>query len=116
MIFRRSLLDIMPGKILDERYFMYGEDHLWCYQFTQKGVRNYYFSETTVVHIHGASTDPSKQLKLLKTFIKLELDIMKVRKGSSLYYFLFSIVFVAKERARYYIKVFANNIFGIKMR
>ncbi len=116
MMFRRSLLDKMPGKILDERFFMYGEDHLWCYQFTQLGVSNYYLATTTVVHIHGASTDPDKQLQLLNKFISLELEIMKYRKGSSFYYHLFSLIFTLKEKMRYYIKVAAYRLFKVKIR
>ena len=116
MMFHKSLLDTLPGKILDERFFMYGEDHLWCYQFSQLQLRCYYYSQTKVVHIHGASTDPSKQLSLLKTFIELELKIMEYRKGRSLYYLVFSVIFVAKERARYYVKVLASKFLGIRMR
>ena len=116
MMFRRSLLDKMPGKILDERFFMYGEDHLWCYQFTQLGLSNYYLATTTVVHIHGASTDPDKQLQLLNKFISLELAIMKYRKGSSFYYHLFSLIFTLKEKMRYYIKVAAYQLFKVKIR
>ena len=117
MMFHKDLLENMPGKILDERFFMYGEDQLWCYQFAQHGVKNYYLCETTVVHIHGASTDPGKQMQLLNKFITLELEIMKYRKGErSLYFFLFSLVFVAKEKARYYIKVVAFKLFNIKIR
>ncbi len=116
MMFRRSLLEKLPGKLLDERFFMYGEDQLWCYQFTRFGVRNYYLSDTTVVHIHGASTDADKQLQLLNKFITLELEIMKYRKGTSIYYQLFSLLFTAKEKMRYYIKVIAYRLFKVKIR
>lgn len=116
MMFRRSLLEKLPGMLLDERFFMYGEDQLWCYQFTGFGVRNYYLSDTTVVHIHGASTNPDKQLQLLNKFITLELEIMKYRKGTSIYYLLFSLVFTAKEKMRYYIKVIAYRLFKVKIR
>lgn len=116
MMFRRRLLDEMPGGILDERYFMYGEDQLWCYQFRQMGYVSYYYSGTTVIHIHAASTESSMQLKLLKKFIDLELDLMRYRKGESLYYYLFAIIFTLKERARYYIKTVVAGVFNYKMR
>ena len=115
MMFDKNLLDPLPGKILDERFFMYGEDHLWCYQFSQFQLRCYYYSQTTVVHIHGASTDPAKQLRLQKMFINLEEEIVSYRKGRSLYYYIFCFIFSAKENLRHSIKrLFA--LFNVKIR
>jgi GT2 family glycosyltransferase len=103
MMFRRSVLDIYPDKKLDERFFMYGEDQLWCYQFLQAGYKNYYLSETKVVHIGSASTAKSKRLSVLKTMIKNELIFARVRRRSILYRWVFSLLFAAKEYARFYI-------------
>ncbi len=116
MMFRRDLLDNMPGKKLDERFFMYGEDQLWCYQFTQLGRRSFYLSQTTVIHIHNASTAPSKQLGLLKKFLELELKIMEYRKAKGLYYHIFSIVLRIKELARYYVKISVYALFKHRIR
>lgn len=116
MMFRRSLLEKLPGHKLDERFFMYGEDQLWCYQFSLLGFRNYYLADTTVIHIHNASTAPSKQLQLLKKFLALELTIMEYRKGRKPYYYIFSGILTAKEMLRYYIKVIAYKAFGYKIR
>jgi len=116
MMFRKEVLDKLPGKKLDERFFMYGEDQLWCYQFYQLGYRSFYVAETTVVHIHNASTEPSKQLKLLKKFLELELKIMEYRKGRSLYYYLFSIILTTKEMIRYYIKTVVYKLFRYRIR
>jgi len=116
MMFNKTLLDGLPGKILDERFFMYGEDQLWCYEFFELGFRSYYLADTTVIHISNASTEPSKQLKLLKKFLELELKIMEYRKGKGLYYYLFSFILTIKEMARYYIKITVYKLFGHKMR
>lgn len=116
MMFRREVLGKLPGKKLDERFFMYGEDQLWCYQIGQLGYENFYLSETTVIHIHGASTEPSKQLQLLKKLIDLELTIMEYRKGKTAYYSIFKFIFTAKEMLRYYIKITAMKLFGYRMR
>lgn len=116
MMFRKSLLDKLPGGKLDERFFMYGEDQLWCYQFTKLGYPSYYLSQTTVIHIHNASTAPSKQLQLLKKFLELELKIMEYRKGKSLYYYVFSPILTTKETMRYYVKVLALKVFGHRIR
>ncbi len=116
MMFNKSLLDDLPGKKLDERFFMYGEDQLWCYQFYELGFKSYYLADTTVIHINNASTEPSKQLKLLKKFLELELVIIAYRKGKGIYYHTFSFILTIKEMFRYYVKVLVYKIFKYKMR
>jgi GT2 family glycosyltransferase len=95
---------------------MYGEDQLWCLQAQQLGYPSYYYAGTTVIHIHAASTAPAKQLQLLKKFLALELDIMAIQKGKTLYYYLFSAILTFKEMMRYYIKVFALKVLGRNIR
>ncbi len=116
MMFRKSVLDKMPEKKLDERFFMYGEDQLWCYQFYELGYKSYYMADTTVIHINNASTEPSKQLRLLKKFLELELVIIEYRKGRSAYYYFFSAILTMKEMFRYYVKVLVYKLSGHKMR
>jgi GT2 family glycosyltransferase len=116
MMFRRGLLEQLPGHKLDERFFMYGEDQLWCYQFTKLGYPSYYLADTTVIHIHNASTAPSKQLQLLKKFLELELKIMEYRKGKGPYYYIFSGILSIKEMFRYYIKVIVYKVSGRRIR
>ncbi|MBN2697352.1 MAG: glycosyltransferase [Bacteroidales bacterium] len=45
--------------LLDEDYFMYGEDIDLSYRFTKAGYQNYYFPETTIIHYKGESTKKS---------------------------------------------------------
>ena len=116
MMFNKRLLNLLPEHKLDERFFMYGEDQLWCYQFDTLGFPSYYLAETTVVHINNASTKPSKQLQLLKKFIDLELYLVAYRKGRSLYYYTFKVIFTAKEMSRYYIKALAFMLFKYRIR
>ncbi|NJC26847.1 glycosyltransferase family 2 protein [Neolewinella antarctica] len=42
--------------LLDEAFFMYGEDIDWSYRMTLGGYKNYYFPETTIIHYKGEST------------------------------------------------------------
>ena len=116
MMFRNTLLQQLPDKKLDERFFMYGEDQLWCYQFKELGFRSYYVAGTTVIHINNASTEPEKQIKLLKTFLNAELQVMAYRRGNGLYYALFAVILTVKEMMRYYIKRLAFMVFGKKIR
>lgn len=116
MLFSQELLQWLPEPKLDERFFMYGEDHLWCYQFHQLGYDSYFYAGTEVIHIHAASTHPEQQLKILKKTIALELDIMAYRKGKGIYYALFYLIFAGKENLRYYIKVLLKKYLNIHLR
>ncbi|NDC42856.1 MAG: glycosyltransferase family 2 protein [Chitinophagia bacterium] len=112
MMFPRAILAQLPGNKLDERYFMYGEDQLWCYQFKKLGYQNYYLSTTTVVHIHSASTAPEHQWKLFRRMLQLELDFTRYRGKSLLYRLIFRAIFGGKEYARAYIKILAQRLLG----
>jgi GT2 family glycosyltransferase len=111
-MFSKSVLQLLPQQQLDDRFFMYGEDVLWCEQIKNLGYSNYFFAGTTIIHINSASTSSKKILQLKKVMLQHELAIMKWRKGSGLYYFVFSIIFSAKENARYYIKRFVSLLTG----
>ncbi|HLN73569.1 MAG TPA: glycosyltransferase [Prolixibacteraceae bacterium] len=54
MLLRRETLDKIG--LLDEDYFMYGEDIDLSYRITLGGYKNYYFPETTIIHYKGEST------------------------------------------------------------
>jgi hypothetical protein len=100
----KSLIQQLPGGKLDERFFMYGEDVLWCEQIKKLGYKIFFLADTTIIHISSGSTDLSKQLRLRKVMMKHELAIMAERKGKGLYYACFSALYQAKEWLRYFIK------------
>ena len=54
MMMRKSVLDEIG--LLDETFFMYGEDIDLSYRVMKGGYKNYYFSETTIIHYKGEST------------------------------------------------------------
>lgn len=115
-MFRKELLQQLPGHKLDERFFMYGEDHLWCWQIQQLGYTNQFYSDTTIVHINNGSTSIEKQLKLRQTMLAHELVIMKERKGEGIYYRLFALIYGAKENGRNAIKYIWMKMTGKMMR
>lgn len=99
-----KVVQAMPDQKLDDRFFMYGEDVLWCEQIQELGYRIFFFAGTTIIHIEGGSTVPAKQLGLRKTMIRHERMIMARRKGKGLYYSVFSLLYLGKEYARMLIK------------
>jgi len=54
MLLRRETLNKVG--LLDEDYFMYGEDIDLSYRITKGSYKNYYFPETTILHYKGEST------------------------------------------------------------
>ncbi len=54
MLLRKSVLDEIG--LLDETFFMYGEDIDLSYRIVKAGYKNYYFSESTIIHYKGEST------------------------------------------------------------
>ena len=54
MMLRKSALDKVG--LLDERFFMYGEDIDLSYRLLNAGFKNVYFPETTIIHYKGEST------------------------------------------------------------
>jgi len=101
MMFYRRDLEKLPGQKLDERFFMYGEDQLWCYQFQQLGINSHFTAATSVVHIANASTAPEKRLKLGKLLVQRELALMAYRKKKKLYYYTFAALYTTKENIIY---------------
>ncbi len=54
MLLRKKTLDIIG--LLDESFFMYGEDIDISYRITKAGFVNYYFPQTRIIHYKGEST------------------------------------------------------------
>ncbi|MBN2635935.1 MAG: glycosyltransferase [Prolixibacteraceae bacterium] len=65
MLLRKSALE--KTGLLDETFFMYGEDIDLSYRITQAGYKNYYFPETTIIHYKGESTKKGS-LNYVKVF------------------------------------------------
>jgi len=74
--------------LLDEAFFMYGEDIDFSYRITQAGYDNYYYPDTTIIHYKGEST----------------------KKSSVNYVFIFykaMVIFAKKHFSKNYAKIFS---------
>lgn len=65
MWIRHSALD--RAGLLDEAFFMYGEDIDLSWRIVQAGYKNYYFPGTTIIHYKGESTKKGS-LNYVRTF------------------------------------------------
>jgi GT2 family glycosyltransferase len=57
MLMRKETLDKVG--MLDETFFMYGEDIDLSYRITLGGYKNYYFADSSIIHYKGESTKKS---------------------------------------------------------
>ncbi len=57
MLLRKSVIEKVG--LLDEAYFMYGEDIDLSYRIILGGYKNYYFHDTRIIHYKGESTKKS---------------------------------------------------------
>lgn len=103
-LFPKKILNELPENKLDDRFFMYGEDQLWCEQIKNLGYKILFYPGTTIVHINSGSTDLSKQLRLRRTMLKNELEIVSIRKKKGFYFFFFRMIYTTKEFIRNFIK------------
>lgn len=67
MLLRRTVLDEIG--LLDEAFFMYGEDIDLSYRVIQAGYQNYYLADTTIIHYKGESTKKGS-LNYVRAFYK----------------------------------------------
>lgn len=67
MFMRKTALD--KAGLLDETFFMYGEDIDLSYRIQQAGYKNYYLADTTIIHYKGESTKKGS-LNYVKVFYK----------------------------------------------
>ena len=60
MVRREAIAD---AGLMDEDFFLYGEDLDWAYRIRQAGWKAYYYPEVTVLHYKRASTRQSRRAK-----------------------------------------------------
>ena len=75
MLMRRATLDKVG--LLDETFFMYGEDIDLSYRITQGGYKNYYFPETRIIHYKGESTKKTSVNYVLVFYKAMEIFAKK---------------------------------------
>jgi hypothetical protein len=62
--------------LLDESFFMYGEDLDWCYRIQRAGWKIYYTPETQIIHYKGESTKKG-ELRYVRLFYGAMLQFVE---------------------------------------
>ncbi|MCC7297606.1 MAG: glycosyltransferase [Bacteroidia bacterium] len=97
MLMRNSVLQEVG--LLDEAFFMYGEDIDLSYRITKGGYKNYYFPGTTIIHYKGESTK-KKSANYVKVFYNaMVLFAQKHYSSKMAGWFAFFISIAIKLRA-----------------
>lgn len=65
LLIRKSIIDKIG--LLDEKFFMYGEDLDWCWRCKEACFTVWYYPRTTVIHYKGESSRKAP-FKMLKAF------------------------------------------------
>ncbi|HYG52608.1 MAG TPA: glycosyltransferase [Flavobacteriales bacterium] len=78
MLMRKQTLDKVG--LLDEQFFMYGEDIDLSYRIIKGGYKNYYFPHTKIIHYKGEST---KKSSVNYVFVFYQAMIIFARKHFS---------------------------------
>ncbi len=94
MFIPRKVLD--KSGLLDEQFFMYGEDIDLSYRIQQAGFRNFYLPETSIIHYKGESTKKAS-LNYVKSFygaMKIFANKHLSGPGSKLYLLFIQIAIV----------------------
>lgn len=79
MFIRKAVLDNIG--LLDENFFMYGEDIDLSYRILQANFKNYYFPGTTIIHYKGESTKKASLKYVLVFYNAMLIFANKHYKG-----------------------------------
>ena len=97
MMLRRNVLEQVG--LLDEDYFMYGEDIDLSYRIKQCGFKNYYYPGTEIIHFKGESTKKGS-FNYVRMFYKAMITFTRKHlKGSSAKYLTFLLQIAIYVRA-----------------
>lgn len=88
MLMRKSVLD--ETGLLDESFFMYGEDIDLSYRIVLAGYANYYYPEVTILHYKGESTKKGSMNYIYVFYKAMAIFAKKYYSGKyrRLYFFL----------------------------
>jgi GT2 family glycosyltransferase len=75
MLVRREAMDQIG--LLDERFFMYGEETDWCYRFRKAGWKILFTPDAEIIHLGGASTGQVRMEMALEYVASISLFFKK---------------------------------------
>ncbi len=89
MLVRRETINEIG--LLDEDYFMYGEDIDWCYRIKDAGWKILYYGEAEIIHYKGASSKKQKSKLIYEFYRAMYLFYNKHYKNKYSFFTRFSV-------------------------
>lgn len=111
MLLRKSVLQ--KTGLLDETFFMYGEDIDLSYRITRAGYSNYYFPGTRIIHYKGESTKKSSLNYVFLFYNAMIIFAKKHYSSENARYFSLMINFAIYFRA--FISIFIRFIKSLSL-
>ena len=110
MLMRKETLDKVG--LLDETFFMYGEDIDLSYRILLGGYKNYYFAETNIIHYKGESTKKSSVNYVFVFYRAMVIFAEKhfSKKNAKLFSFLINIAIYLRASLAIIIQFFKKSI------
>lgn len=90
MFIRKETLNITG--LLDEDYFMYGEDIDLSYRILEAGYFNYYFPEAKIIHLKGCSTPRHKYDDIFNFYNAMRIYVKKRAAEGKLRYISYFLI------------------------
>jgi len=110
MLIRKSVLEVTG--LLDEDYFMYGEDIDLSYRISIAGYKNYYYPGTTIIHYKGESTKKSSINYVMVFYRAMMIFARKhfTRNNAKFFSFLINIAIYMRAAASIFRRFITNSI------
>lgn len=89
MMLSKKAIEKVKG--FDEDFFMYGEDIDLSYRIQKAGLKNYYFSEISIIHFKGESTQKRSPEYIDRFYDAMQLFISKHYKAQKATFFFMKI-------------------------
>lgn len=96
MLFPKKIIEQLPGKKLEDIFFMYCEDTLWCWDFKQLGHEIHFLPQAKVMHVHRGSTNLDKWKKVRKMSNKNQRIFMR-RVYPDFRWYVWNVIFSTKQ-------------------
>lgn len=113
MLLRKKTLDEVG--LLDENFFMYGEDIDLSYRIVKAGYKNYYFPKTRIIHYKGESTKKSS-VNYVVVFYKAMVIFAKKhfsKKNAKLFSFFIKIAIFFRASIAIFHRFFSKVMFPV---
>jgi GT2 family glycosyltransferase len=108
MMVRREVIEQVG--LLDEDFFMYGEDMEWCYRIRKAGWQIFYHSEPQIVHVGGQSTEQNRAGMGIEYLRSMTLFFRKCYgTGHALAYQIFLLITTLAKRFAFSIGLLLSN-------